>query len=49
LEQLAKTPIRIAVASGDDKLAALRAAAKGEWINVLITDLSTAEQLISTS
>jgi DNA-binding transcriptional regulator LsrR (DeoR family) len=49
LEQLAQTPIRIAVASGDDKLAALRAAAKGEWINVLITDLSTAEQLISTS
>jgi DNA-binding transcriptional regulator LsrR (DeoR family) len=49
LEQLAKTPIRIAVASGTDKLAALRAAAKGEWINVLITDLQTAEQLISTS
>jgi DNA-binding transcriptional regulator LsrR (DeoR family) len=49
LEQLAKTPIRIAVASGADKLAALRAAAKGEWINVLITDLQTAEQLISTS
>ncbi len=48
LEQLAKTPIRIAVASGADKIAAVKAAAKGEWINVLITDLATAEQLIST-
>jgi DNA-binding transcriptional regulator LsrR (DeoR family) len=49
LEQLAKTPIRIAVAAGADKLAALKAAAKGGWINVLITDLETAEQLSSTT
>jgi DNA-binding transcriptional regulator LsrR (DeoR family) len=49
LEQLAKTPIRIAVAAGADKLAALKAAAKGGWINVLITDLATAEQLSSTT
>jgi DNA-binding transcriptional regulator LsrR (DeoR family) len=49
LEQLARTPIRIAVAAGVDKLSALRAAAKGGWINVLVTDLSTAEQLLASN
>lgn len=45
LEQLAKTPIRIGVAAGVDKWPAVKAAVLGQWINVLVTDLATAQFL----
>lgn len=47
LEQLAKVPVRIAVAAGRDKQAAIRAAMRGGWINVLITDRATAQLLLT--
>lgn len=45
LEQLARTPIRIGVAAGVDKWPAVKAAVLGKWINVLVTDLATAQFL----
>ena len=36
----------IAFASGDDKVAAIRAVLRGKWIDVLVTDLSTANTLL---
>jgi DNA-binding transcriptional regulator LsrR (DeoR family) len=39
-------PRRIAVAGGRTKVDAIRAAAAGEWINVVITDQHTARRLI---
>ncbi len=45
--ELLKVPRRIGVAGGERKFTAIRAALRGRWINVLITDLAMAERLIS--
>jgi DNA-binding transcriptional regulator LsrR (DeoR family) len=45
LDQLAQAPIRVGVAAGIDKRSAVRAAVLGGWINVLVTDLATAQFL----
>lgn len=42
-----RIPRRIGVAGGRRKFEAVRAAATGRWINVLITDLRTARRLVS--
>jgi len=44
--QLFKVPRKVAVAGGDSKFAAIRAAARGKWIDTLITDRHIAERLI---
>lgn len=44
--QLFKVPRKVAVAGGDSKFAAIRAAARGKWIDTLITDRHVAERLI---
>jgi DNA-binding transcriptional regulator LsrR (DeoR family) len=41
-----KIPRRIAVAGGERKLEAIRAAIEGGWVNVLITDAETARNLL---
>ena len=46
-EKLKKVPRRLAIAVGEHKIKAIKGALQGKWINVLITDLSTAEKLIS--
>lgn len=43
---LRRVPRRVAVAGGISKVEAISAAARGGWINVLITDLDTAERLV---
>lgn len=48
-EQLRRTPRRIGVAGGSDKVPAIRAALLGGWINVLITDTDTAQTLARTA
>jgi DNA-binding transcriptional regulator LsrR (DeoR family) len=48
LEQLRAIPRTIAIAGGLDKLEAIHAALLGGWINVLITDQTTAEGLINS-
>lgn len=45
-EQLLRTPRRIGVAGGARKHEAIRAAVRGGWTNVLITDEGTAEYLL---
>ena len=45
-EALKAVPRRVAVAGGPRKHAAIRAALAGGWINVLITDLATAQALL---
>lgn len=47
LEQLRKTDRVLAVAGGPSKYPAIRAALLGGWVNVLVTDLATAEHLIA--
>jgi DNA-binding transcriptional regulator LsrR (DeoR family) len=44
---LLQVPRRIGVAGGARKVGAIRAAVRGGWVNVLVTDLATAEQLLS--
>jgi len=46
---LKKVPRRVGVAGGRRKVAAIRAALVGGWINVLITDLLTARALLETA
>ena len=46
LDDYMKIPVRIGVAGGKDKTEAISAAIKGDYINVLITDLQTARQLM---
>jgi DNA-binding transcriptional regulator LsrR (DeoR family) len=46
LEQLRQAPRTVGIAGGERKLAAIRGALEGGWINVLITDRHTAEKLI---
>jgi DNA-binding transcriptional regulator LsrR (DeoR family) len=43
--ELMRVPRRIGVAGGERKYPAVRAAVRGGWVNVLITDLITAERL----
>jgi DNA-binding transcriptional regulator LsrR (DeoR family) len=44
--QLKAVPRRIGVAGGAEKLTAIAGAVKGGWINILITDLETAQHLL---
>ncbi|MFJ6693156.1 sugar-binding transcriptional regulator [Streptomyces sp. NPDC091294] len=44
--QLRAVERRIGVAGGLDKVAAIRAAARGGWVNVLITDVDVARELL---
>lgn len=46
LEQLKRVPRSIGVAGGRRKVTAIRAAMTGGWLNCLITDRETAEQLL---
>ncbi|MEZ4658955.1 MAG: sugar-binding transcriptional regulator [Caldilineaceae bacterium] len=46
LAQLRKAPRAVGIAGGSDKVAAIRGALRGGWINVLITDRFTAEKLL---
>lgn len=46
LEQLRRVERSIGVAGGSRKFEAIQGALRGQWINVLITDRSTAERLI---
>ena len=46
-ETLLSIPRRVAVAGGERKWRAIRAAATGGWLNVLVTDLHTAEYLLA--
>lgn len=47
LEQLRKVKRSVGIAGGERKLAAIRGAVRGGFINVLITDLFTAQELVS--
>lgn len=47
LEQLRAAATRVVVAGGTAKWAALRAALRGGWVDVLVTDLASARYLIS--
>ena len=49
LEQLRKVRRCIAVAGGTEKIAAIRGALRGGWINGLITDRWTAETLVANA
>ncbi len=46
LDTFGRIPRRIAVAGGAHKVAAIRGALLGGWINVLVTNRATAEQLV---
>ncbi|WP_327699167.1 sugar-binding transcriptional regulator [Streptomyces sp. NBC_00459] len=46
VDQLRTVQRRIAVAGGTRKYAAVRAAVRGRWITALVTDISTARQLL---
>ena len=46
-EDLLAVPRKVGIAGGSRKLAAIRGAALGGWIDVLITDLATARRLAS--
>ncbi|AEG44481.1 sugar-binding transcriptional regulator [Isoptericola variabilis] len=46
-DALRAIPRRIAVAGGERKIAAIRGALRGRWINVLVTDVRTARALLS--
>lgn len=48
LEQLRKVKRSVGIAGGKRKLAAIRGAVRGGFINVLITDLFTAQELVAT-
>lgn len=43
---LQRVPRRVAVAGGARKVAAIAAALRGGWVNVLVTDLQTADKLL---
>ena len=46
VDDLMAVPRRIGVAGGGLKADAIRAAALGEWVNVLVTDQFTARRLL---
>jgi DNA-binding transcriptional regulator LsrR (DeoR family) len=43
---LIQVPRRVGVAGGATKYPAIRAALRGAWVNVLVTDLDTARALV---
>jgi len=45
-KQLEHTPRIIAVAGGESKFEAIRAALRGRWVDSLVTDLETAQELL---
>lgn len=47
LDQLRAVPRRVGVAGGASKFAAIRGAVRGGWVNVLITDVTTARRLVA--
>ncbi len=47
-DDIMRIPRRLGVAGGVDKTDAIRGAARGGWINILITDLTVAEALLAT-
>jgi DNA-binding transcriptional regulator LsrR (DeoR family) len=47
VEQLKKTPRTVAVAGGQQKFNAIRAALRGKWVDTLITDLGVAQRLVA--
>ena len=47
-DDLRAVPRTVGIAGGPQKLAAIRGAALGGWIDVLITDVSTARNLVSS-
>lgn len=49
LEQLRRIKRSVGVAGGKRKVAAIRGAMRGHYINVLITDINTAKELIKTA
>ncbi|MEU9456649.1 sugar-binding transcriptional regulator [Streptomyces sp. NPDC048277] len=46
VDQLRMVPRRIAVAGGERKYTAVRAAIRGRWITALVTDITTARRLV---
>ena len=46
-ETLLAVPRRVGVAGGPRKHSAIRAAVLGGWVNVLVTDVDTAEALLA--
>lgn len=48
LATLKSAPRVVGIAGGESKVAAILASLAGKWINVLITERRTAEQLTST-
>ncbi|MFG2967962.1 MULTISPECIES: sugar-binding transcriptional regulator [unclassified Streptomyces] len=46
VDQLRTVPRRIAVAGGERKYPAVRAAIRGRWLTVLVTDITTARRLL---
>ncbi|HET8780402.1 MAG TPA: sugar-binding domain-containing protein, partial [Agromyces sp.] len=49
VETVRAIPRRIGVAGGARKVDAIRGAMRGKWIDVLITDLGTAQRLVETT
>ena len=47
-DTLRRIPRRIGIAGGESKHAALHAALTGGWVSVLLTDMASAEALLST-
>ena len=45
-QQIKKIPVRVGISYGKDKVEAIKGAIKGEMINVLVTDATTAEKLM---
>ena len=46
-DDILRVPRRIGVAGGEEKVDAIRAAVLGDWVNILITDLEVATDLVS--
>ena len=46
-DDIMRVPRRIGVAGGTEKTEANRAAVRGGWVNLLITDLQVAEALVA--
>lgn len=46
VDELRRIPRRVGIAGGDRKFDAIRGAVRGGWIDVLITDLRTAQRLV---
>jgi DNA-binding transcriptional regulator LsrR (DeoR family) len=47
LQQLTSADRSVGVAGGERKYHAIRGAVRGRWVNVLITDVATAERLLA--